>query len=285
MGSSTAPALVGLDRLRRWLGPLGRYRPSFFRQDLARGFHNCDPWALPAWVRWRAWSSPEERLLERLDLAGKVVYDVGAFTGAYSLYFSRRVGTSGQVVAFEPQSQSFARLTRNLRDNCITNVLPLRVALGAESGARPIYLLAHMYSTASLADAARTPLRRCAGVTCVEPLDSLLGTLALPPPDFVKIDVEGLELDVLAGARATLQRLQPRLLVEVHGAGRRFKTAQIRHIAALLLPLGYLLTHTESGRILGPDVSDIAAGHIFAEPVIRTTTAVPAAMPAVPPAR
>ncbi|MGH3184425.1 MAG: FkbM family methyltransferase, partial [Streptosporangiaceae bacterium] len=212
--------------LRTWLGPLGRYRPWLFRQDLARGFRTCDTWAPPAWVRWRGWSSPEERLLDSLDLANKVVYDVGAHTGAYSLYFSRRVGAGGQVVAFEPQALSFSKLTRNLRDNAIANVLPICLALGAADGTRPIYMLPRMFTTASLAPEARTPFRRRAGSTRVERLDGVIAARALPPPHFIKIDVEGLELEVLAGAAVTLARYRPCLVLEIHGANRHLKAAQ-----------------------------------------------------------
>jgi len=252
-------------RLRGWLGPLGRYRPGLFRKDMAEGFSNCDARATPGWARRLGWSSPEERLLENLELDGKMVYDIGAHAGAYSLFFSRRVGRNGRVIAFEPQAASFAKLARNLQDNRIANVMPLRLALGDEAGTRPIYMLPGMSTTASLAAEARTPLRRAAGETRIERLDDLIAELALPPPEFVKIDVEGMELEVLQGAHATLARHRPALLIEAHGASRRHKAERVRAIAALLLPLGYDLIHAESGQRIGGEDDGVAAGHIFAE--------------------
>jgi len=254
--------------LRRWLGPLGRYRPGLFRKNMAAGFRNCDRWTLPAWARIGAAQSPEERLLAQQRLGGKVVYDIGAFTGAYALFFSRQVGIAGRVVAFEPQPASFAILLRNLECNHITNVLPLRLALGGRSDVRPLFMLPGMPTTASLAPDARTPLRRAVGLAQVARLDDLIGGLALPPPDFIKLDVEGLELEVLGAASSTLAAHRPLLLVEVHGPSRAAKLDRVRALSALLEPLGYALRHAETGRALSAESLTShalpASGHVFA---------------------
>ena len=145
---------------RQLLGPLGRYRPSLFRMDMADGFEQSGL-RLPRWLP--RWISPEDQLLEKLALGGKTVYDIGAHTGTYTLFFSRRVGEAGRVVAFEPQPENFARLTRNIERNRIGNVQALRVGLGAVAGERPLFKIPGMATTASMAGDARTLLRRGAG--------------------------------------------------------------------------------------------------------------------------
>lgn len=252
---------------RQWLGPLGRYRPGVFRKDLARGFKNEGGWGaaacLPAW--WPQWSSPEEKVLERLNFRGQVIYDVGAFAGAYALFFARAAGAGGLVVAFEPQPDNFAKLTRNLALNQVHNVRALELALGAHAGPRALYKLPGMATTASLAPEADTPLRQRAGVAQVARLDDVIATLALPPPDFIKVDVEGLELDVLRGAAATLAGHRPNLLVEIHGSSRREKSQRMLDLMRALGSLGYTLTHAESGRQLRAGVPPPATGHVLAE--------------------
>lgn len=248
--------------LRAWLGPLGRYRPGLLRRDMAAGFHNCDLWTLPSWTRL-GMRSPEEKLLDQLSLAGKVVYDVGAFNGAYSLFFSRRVGRQGRVVAFEPHAAGFRLLVSNLGRNQVHNVLPLQVGLGEQRETGTMYMLPGMPTTASLAPEARTPLRRAAGSARVETLDALVAAVPLPAPHFIKVDVEGYELEVLHGARLTLAAHRPDLLIEVHGAGTRHKSQRMLAIRALLLPLGYSLLHAESGGRLDPEAAP-TSGHIFA---------------------
>lgn len=254
-----------IQELRRWLGPLGRYRPGLLRRDMALGFKNLDRRRVPGWATgWLQWQSPEERLLDQMELAGRVVYDIGAFTGAYCMFFAGRVGAAGRVVAFEPNPASFATLLKNLRRNQIRNVLPLRMALGDEHGQKPIYALPGMPTTASLARDACTPLRARAGVSQIERLDDLLRVASLPCPDFLKVDVEGLELEVLLGAVQTLRERRPDILIEVHGTGRREKAARVRGIADVLVPLGYAILHAESGQVVKAAMQPVAGGHLFA---------------------
>ncbi|MGH9414278.1 MAG: FkbM family methyltransferase [Terriglobales bacterium] len=253
------------EELRRWLGPLGRYRPGLFRKDMAEGFHNCDAWTLPPWARLLRLSSPEERLLQRIELAGAVVYDVGAFTGAYSLFFSRQVGEAGRVIAFEPRAESYAKLVANLERNRIQNVLPLPIALGATAGRRALFMLPGMPTTASLAPEALTPLRRKSGEVEVQRLDVLIASIPLPPPRLLKVDVEGLEMEVLEGAKATLEQYRPDLLIEVHGDSGRHKTQRVDAMCALLRPLGYSLLHAETGVRLDVTEHAVSSGHIYAQ--------------------
>src|SRR6185437_2075122 len=248
----------------RWLGPLGRYRPGVLRRDLAHGFRNCERFYLPQWARLPHLVSPEERLLLELELTGKVVYDIGAHVGAYTPFFSRRVGATGCVVAFEPQARSFAKLEGNLKLNAIANVRTEQVALGAARKVQTLFMLPGMRTTASLAAEARTPLRMGAGTCLVERLDELVRVLPLRPPDFLKIDVEGMEQDVLAGAAETLRRWHPALLIEVHGVNRGQREQRVRAVAASLEHLGYSIHHAESGRKVNSQAATCAGGHLFA---------------------
>ncbi|MGH9534815.1 MAG: FkbM family methyltransferase [Terriglobales bacterium] len=250
---------------RHLLGPLGRYRPGWLRRDLAAGFRNCDRLSVPHWAHLPDACTSEERLLENLLLDGKVVYDIGAHAGAFSLFFSRRVGPQGAVIAFEPCPATFDRLRRNLEINAVTNVRPVPCALGREAAHRALYMLPGMPSTASLAPEARTRLRRRTAAVAVEPLDALARRLSLPGPDFIKIDVEGMEVEVLAGATGTLRRWRPDVLVEIHGVGAHGRRCQAERITRLLTRLGYGLTHVESRSDVAPGRASVAAvGHLFA---------------------
>ncbi|MGQ0537307.1 MAG: FkbM family methyltransferase, partial [Gemmatimonadaceae bacterium] len=86
----------------------------------------------------------------------------------------------------------------------------------------------------------------------------------LPAPDLVKIDVEGMELAVLQGMRATVAARRPRVYIEMHGATQDAKEANARAVVAELWSQGYrILTHVESGAAIAPENATRAAtGHL-----------------------
>lgn len=259
------PRSAWIAALRSWLGPLGRYRPGLVRRDLTRGFRNCDALTWPRWARLIGATSPEERLLLSLQWEGKVVYDIGAHTGAYTLFFSRSVGPTGNVVAFEPQPHSYSKLARNLRINHVLNARAVAVAVGCGPDHRAIFMLPCMSTTASLAREANTPLRRRIGEAAVDSLDALISALHLPTPHFIKIDVEGMEGEVLEGAMQTLCNCRPDLLIEMHGLDREHKRNCAEEIVGRLSALGYRLTHAESAAAIAPGLgAEAATGHLYA---------------------
>jgi hypothetical protein len=91
--------------------------------------------------------------------------------------------------------------------------------------------------------------------------------MELPPPDFMKIDVEGLETAVLDGAADTIEGARPQLFVEIHGADPAGKTASARGVLERLAPLGYRFRHLESGAEVPAGAPERAStGHLICEP-------------------
>lgn len=99
-------------------------------------------------------------------------------------------------------------------------------------------------------------------------LDAYRAALALPLPDFIKIDVEGFEKEVLLGAKETLAAARPTMMVEIHGLTSDSKMQTTLHIMRQLDPLRYRFQHLETDKAL--DVhrpNDIpAGGHLIATP-------------------
>lgn len=158
-------------------------------------------------VYWRGRASPAvAKWVARLLKPGDVFWDVGSHIGYISFVASRSVGPTGQVHAFEPLPANIGRLRQGLQLNAITNITVHPVAVSDTNG--PALLRRHdcnhMWSLVE-----NEPVG--VEVSCVT-LDSMLS--GLPVPQLVKIDVEGAELLVLAGARRVLE-LHPMLIVEL----------------------------------------------------------------------
>jgi FkbM family methyltransferase len=145
------------------------------------------------------------------------VLDIGAHHGLYTVLASKRVGPSGKVIAFEPSPRERKQLVRNVRINFCWNVDIEPYALGKEPARNNLYVVEGGEDGCnSLRPPAVQSEIRAVPVEVVT-LDAIGSQLGLTKVDFVKLDVEGAELEVLKGALGVLQTIpRPVLLVEVY---------------------------------------------------------------------
>ena len=150
---------------------------------------------------------------ERLVPAGGAVVDVGANIGLWTCSLARHVGPDGRVDAVEPYPENLERLRANVDRNSLSNVRILDVALSDREGTLALFAPAGHPGGGSGSIGARDPGDGVSlgDVPCVR-LDSVYDGGRL---DLLKIDVEGHELEVLAGALGTIDRLRPSILCEV----------------------------------------------------------------------
>jgi FkbM family methyltransferase len=155
------------------------------------------------------WCESELDLLLRFCRDGDVVVDVGANIGSHTIAFAKAVGANGAVFALEPQRLPFQLLCGNIALNVLTNVHALQKAAGAQAGRAKIPALPwdepHNFGAVSI-------LNRSSPGDDIEVVT--LDSLTLPSCRLIKVDVEGMEPDVLAGARDTIKKCRPLLFVE-----------------------------------------------------------------------
>jgi FkbM family methyltransferase len=217
-------------------------------------------------VPWGPAETAETRFLRGLNVGGKVVYDIGAFEGLLTMFFSRR---AGHVIAWEPNPESRCRLLTNLRLNRLANVLVRDVGLADAPGEATLVYDPLMPGAASGGGAVAGQIRDSAPALAevgmkVATLDDEVRTQALPPPAFMKIDVEGMELPVLLGAQSIIRAHRPQIYIEMHGADPDDGRRNAREVVSLLWSLGYHdLVHVEAGEALTPETTD-RPGHLFA---------------------
>lgn len=225
---------------------------------------------LPAVIASVPRRAAEEAFLSSLALEGQTVFDVGGDQGIYTLFFARRVGESGRVVTFEPNPESHRRIVANVELNAFRNVDVRRVALGAEQGTLTLVFPAGEPARGSADASIQAQILKSKNARTieseVESLDAMIAS-GLPEPDLVKIDVEGLEMDVLRGMRRTLMERRPNLFIEVHGADAHGKDENARQIVRLLVDARYSIFHVESKQqvTLG-NVETASRGHLYCVP-------------------
>lgn len=225
---------------------------------------------VPAFVpRLHEWEA-EEAFISSLDLAGVTVYDVGGDQGLFTIFFAERVGDHGRVVVFEPNPMSCERIRRNVWLNGFRNVHVLQVGLGEQRAvmrfAFPI--LEPSRGTFCPDDRPTGESRRKTtwldiGVVS---LDDEIERSNLPAPDFIKLDVEGMEYMALKGMCQTLRVHHPRLSIEMHGGTVEGKKDNARRVVTLLEAFAYRIRHIESGEIIKSQNGERAfEGHLYCE--------------------
>ncbi len=157
--------------------------------------------------------------------AGDAFYDIGANVGAYSFVADAAAGGGATVYAFEPSFATFSALSQNiLLNRCQGRIVPFQVALWHEtkvlmleySDVVPGAALHHLEEQAP--SDSRKPVTPILSFR----LDDFIRDFGLRPPNHIKLDVDGAEVNVLRGAEQTLADPALRsLLVEVEDTNSR----------------------------------------------------------------
>ncbi len=239
------------------------------RHGLAKGLRRKGGLAfLPSFIPRSTEMFKEEVFIEALPFSGKTVYDIGGDQGIYTLFFARKVGEKGKVITFEPNPVSHAHIVTNVQLNGFKQVEVRNVALGEKRGTLTFAFPEKDPGRGTADELIREQILKEPGSRTteveVDALDNLIPSAGLPKPDFAKIDVEGLELNVLRGMCNTLTAHRPELFIEIHGADTKAKTENIRQVGSFLLDLGYKIHHVESEQeITLANVDDAREGHIY----------------------
>ncbi len=161
----------------------------------------------------RDWVEPELRVLDRLLSSGDVFIDVGANIGLYALKGARLVGPTGRVLALEPGREAYDHLTSNLALNAYPWVMSLKAAASDVAGEAVLHHVPLGRDPQAFSLIANDRALEGEVVETLT-LDGLIARCGLTRVDLVKIDVEGAEPMVLAGAGAMLGTLRPAVIFE-----------------------------------------------------------------------
>lgn len=179
--------------------------------------------------------------LSQILSPGMTFIDIGANEGLYTLFAAKLVGSEGQVLAFEPSQREFDRLQANLALNQVSNVQPFQLALSNTSGNQQLQIAENEHSGQNTLGEFAYAGVACAGVEMVpvRPLDEVLQEVGVRYVDVMKMDVEGAEFSVLEGARQTLERDRPLLLLELVEQALHNQGSSVAKVLNFLDSLGY----------------------------------------------
>ncbi|HKT35410.1 MAG TPA: FkbM family methyltransferase [Nitrospira sp.] len=182
------------------------------------------------------------RRLKDLVTPGTTIIDVGAFIGFFSLRFAQWVSDSGRVMALEPDPTSLARLRSRVERAGLTSVVDcIQAAVAQESGERRLTLNVDCPVDHKLGEDG-IPVNTTT-------IDDLLAAFGWPPVSLIKIDVQGAEASVIAGARRTIATYHPSLLVEVSDATLQAYGSSAETLLSTLAGFGYTIHRLDRHKI------------------------------------
>lgn len=209
-------------RMANWIHSIlnrlpGERYPVLECSGVLKGYRMRVDWRIHRSFVYGSWE-PEvvEAILPHIS-AGMTVLDIGAQSGFFSILFSKLVGPTGRVFAFEPLPANFRILEQNVSLNRLENVTVSRKAVVQYSG-EILFEFPHHEASLVAGPLEESDSRGTFTVPCTSLDDFFAGKDV--PVDFLKIDVEGAEGGVLEGAFATLVKYRPAMMVELHNMER-----------------------------------------------------------------
>ncbi|MGB6546269.1 MAG: FkbM family methyltransferase [Candidatus Acidiferrales bacterium] len=178
--------------------------------------------------------------MARLRL-GEVFYDLGANIGFYSLLAARCIGAQGKIFSFEPDAMTAERLRRNVARNGLENINIVEVGVWSSSGTMHFSPADDSSPDRGVGTFIGADDASGKAVPTVALDDFVLGA---PPPDAIKCDVEGAELEVFRGAEKLLRSRHPWILCEIHSQENE------RALRELLGGIGYTFEIVDSNHVL-----------------------------------
>lgn len=169
------------------------------------------------------WEPEAVKVFLKILKPNQIIFDLGANTGIHSMLFSKLVGDSGKVFAFEPIEENIEEIEKVKELNNINNIFVINKAISDYCGTSQFMIASH-HKQGSLLTQNNSENVQTREVT-VATLDSLIQK-GLEKPDFIKIDIEGAEANALAGFAKTITDCYPSLAIDLHNPEQDVKVGQ-----------------------------------------------------------
>jgi FkbM family methyltransferase len=193
--------------------PFGAIRGSklYYRKDI--NFH----------AMMGVWEKESLRVLKKilyrfgLNQPNKVIADVGANIGYYSIFFSKYLDDSAKIFAFEPSLEILPVLRKNLMINNITNVKVLDLACADHTGRDEFFIAEHHHESSLVKEWSNNATTATKTVVATITLDDFFEKFNQSRyPDLIKMDIEGGGIYALKGCNNCIVKNRPFILIESH---------------------------------------------------------------------
>lgn len=166
----------------------------------------------------RVWNEPVFDACKAFLSNGSVFYDIGANIGYISMEMAKVFGDKVSVISFEPQPLLAYIIALSSKLNGFENVKVFDLMIGESRGEANLYVASHsIHASAVTREKNPTCIRRR-----ISTIDEMVETGSIPPPNVIKLDIEGGELAALSGATKTIASCRPHIIFESDENMERF---------------------------------------------------------------
>ena len=168
------------------------------------------------WLGIKGYEFESTKIWVELARKSKVIFDVGAYTGLYSL-LAARVNSEAEIFAFEPICLHYDRLKKNIAINNFNNIMPVKKIVSNKVGVEKLKLTYSSLLQASASIINKFKIKDIKEEVILDSItiDFFVKEKNIKKVDLVKIDVETAEPLVLSGMRETVQKYYPTFIIEV----------------------------------------------------------------------
>jgi FkbM family methyltransferase len=198
---------------------------------------------------------------EELSICAKFIHpdsiiaDVGANIGLHSIYYAN-IAINGLIYSFEPSRYTYSYLMSNLKNK--NNIIPINIGLSDTNGIFSFFDCEND-ALSGLKDTLRSAIREETKILCLKG-DDFFDTLQLQKLDFIKIDVEGLEQEVIEGMSQTIEKFHPVIFCEIYKGVN--SNSHPEKTVSFITGMGYK-AFVVSNSLLKPFISHIDSEHNY----------------------
>lgn len=177
--------------------------------------------------------------------ADGVLLDIGANMGYYSMLAAKKTNENGKIIAVEPSSRDYKRIVANVKENHFeAKIKTIMAAVGDRLGKKTIQIASEERSGLNTlgSEFAYKGIEKIATEEAVvTTIDTIVASENLDRVDVIKMDIEGSEVRALEGARATIEKFHPVLLVGVNSDALVKSKRSIRELENILKEMNYVI--------------------------------------------
>lgn len=175
--------------------------------------------------------------------SGDTLIDVGANCGYISLPLTKTIGSTGRIVAIEPSTRDYKRLTENIALNKLSEVVkPVKLAMGDRIGHKTMLIASEERSgsnTLGMKFAFQGIEKETTEDVNVSTIDNVVNMENITQVNVIKLDVEGSEVRCLEGAKDTIAKFKPTIVISVNGDALAHSKRSIEQLEKILKDYNY----------------------------------------------